>query len=498
MHERQAANEHESIQWRRPREFLPPVIDPTPPPPPHPHPLPAVHADAKNAKKAAAAPPKKPEADKKAAAAAPPVPVPPKHAHVSGCPRTVAMPITMMALMYAVCLQIFFVDTKATTNRSPPATPDPLHQAQHQHECHIPRDFRRLWSAEQLDALDQWRKEEARIEVDKQHRERVYMAFEDAIAYIVNERPRGMLDDVEIDPDDLIDDGHDDDHGDENLDGDGAGGSDASPWGVLPPTPIDIQPNAVLKPETPLGEVVHADMASYFRIVEQLFNVWQLSDPGQSAGAHAPPFLWRAIYPQDTRGFPVYNPGGKYSVKLFVLGKWRKVDVDDRLPVDANGKIVYATSSMGSEIWPALLTKALFKAMQWLQLYDGDDGNEGAKDDGSFATQVAAQALLLLTGWKVSRWHPGTATSFSENVYHQLLPFVPQQQHNSERVDASSSDAADDPTQNNAGEQQLLIDGAVAVDEAEDTPTRPSEGKSTPLRKVKSISCVAMLCTHQQ
>lgn len=396
------------------------------------------------------------------------------------------------------------MDAKSANDRSPPATPDPHHQAPHQH--HIPRDFRRLWSAEQLDALEHWRKEEVRVEVEKQQRERAYMAFEDAIAYIVNERPRGMLDDVEIDPDDLVDDDHDDDQDDGHLGGDGAGGSDASPWGVLPPTPIDILPNAVLKPETPHGEVVHADMASYFRIVEQLFNAWELSDPNQAnqhASAHAPPFLWRAIYPQDTHGFPVYNPGGKYSVKLFVLGKWRRIDVDDRLPVDSSGKIVYATSSMTSEIWPALLTKALYKVMQWLQLSGSDVGNQGSDDDITYATRVAAQTLLLLTGWKVSRWNPGTATSFSENVYHQLLPFVPRQhqQHDAERniaLDNSIANGGDEPMQHSTSEHQLPMDGAVVVDEAESTPSTSPDGNSASLREVMCFSCVVEAYGQQQ
>lgn len=277
------------------------------------------------------------------------------------------------------------------------------------------------------------------MELARQQRERVYMAFEDAIAYIINERPRGDLDDVEVDPEDLEDDEQDDGDGDEAEAEQGESGSAASPWGVLPPARMDIAPNTVIKPEMPHGEVVHAGMASIFRLVEQLIEAWQIHE-----GPAKPMFLWRAIFPQNAQGVPVYNPGGKYSVRLFVLGKWRCVDVDDQLPVDSAGQIAYASSSNSSEIWPALLTKAIFKALQWLQIEV-----EPIEDDsrGETATRMVAQILLLLTGWKTTRWQTGAATSFSENVYYQLLPFVPPDDpQTSESNDSQSVDPVESET----------------------------------------------------
>ena len=76
------------------------------------------------------------------------------------------------------------------------------------------------------------------------------------------------------------------------------------------------------------------------------------------------PYLWEAIYPQDAKGLPRYNPGGKYIVRLHVAGAWRAVVVDDRVPVDAAGAPLLLTSSDPTELWPLLLTKALYVASQ--------------------------------------------------------------------------------------------------------------------------------------
>ncbi|OWZ23080.1 Calpain-like cysteine protease C2 [Phytophthora megakarya] len=278
-----------------------------------------------------------------------------------------------------------------------------------------PKHAHRRWSDEQTEALQAWTREEERIEREQQYRERVYMGFEDAIAYIVNERPRDLLADVDFDADDLVDDGEDeDDVHTTDMDVSNA----TSPWGVMPPSRIEIAPNAIYKPEVPHGEVVHADMASYFRIVEQLYST---GDDNTSVSVASPgPFLWQAIYPQDSTGQPVYNPGGKYSVKLFVFGRWRRVDVDDKLPLDRDGNVVYLSSSMKSEIWPCLLVKALYKVANWLHP-NLSKANEDVQTRTNIMFQTLVQIVLALTSWKVSRWEPKVNSILSENGFHQLL-----------------------------------------------------------------------------
>ena len=40
-------------------------------------------------------------------------------------------------------------------------------------------------------------------------------------------------------------------------------------------------------------------------------------------------------------------------------GMWRKVTIDDTVPVDADGNILLPRSSLAGELWPLLLAKAL-------------------------------------------------------------------------------------------------------------------------------------------
>lgn len=100
------------------------------------------------------------------------------------------------------------------------------------------------------------------------------------------------------------------------------------------------------------------------------------------------PDAWRSIYPQ--RDGEPYATGGKHKLRLWLGGAWRRLVVDDRLPLDADGRVLVTTSSDASELWPSLVAKALLKL--WAML-------EGGKGCGSFA----AFAMHVLKGWVPSR-----------------------------------------------------------------------------------------------
>ncbi|KAJ1675591.1 cysteine protease [Spiromyces aspiralis] len=94
------------------------------------------------------------------------------------------------------------------------------------------------------------------------------------------------------------------------------------------------------------------------------------------------PLVTSHIYPQNEDGVPMYNPSGKYIVRLFVNGCWRKVVVDDYFPISESGKLM-CTYTTTNDAWACVIEKAFLKVM-------------GGYD---FPGSNASIDLHVLTGW---------------------------------------------------------------------------------------------------
>ncbi len=58
---------------------------------------------------------------------------------------------------------------------------------------------------------------------------------------------------------------------------------------------------------------------------------------------------------------PQLTKSGKYWVKLLYMGKYIKIEVDDRIPLDLNLRVLFPLSAKFNEKWTLILTKALIK-----------------------------------------------------------------------------------------------------------------------------------------
>ena len=108
--------------------------------------------------------------------------------------------------------------------------------------------------------------------------------------------------------------------------------------------------------EQPCGPELDHCMCAAFRIITEFAQKKQLSTVKSKNQGR---LLWNSIYPQLPSGRPIYNSSGKYAVKLFLAGKWRKILVTDAMPLNSNG-VVLASSEEPLELWPIILSKAVY------------------------------------------------------------------------------------------------------------------------------------------
>ncbi|NWS74450.1 ADGB protein, partial [Crotophaga sulcirostris] len=101
-------------------------------------------------------------------------------------------------------------------------------------------------------------------------------------------------------------------------------------------------------------------------IISEIYAVWRIYNEKALTNETSTVFWkpWEHIYAlcKATKGhMPLYNSHGKYIVKLYWMGCWRKITVDDTMPFNEEGNLLLPSTTCQTELWPMLLSKAIIK-----------------------------------------------------------------------------------------------------------------------------------------
>ncbi|KAM6181781.1 androglobin [Erethizon dorsatum] len=159
-------------------------------------------------------------------------------------------------------------------------------------------------------------------------------------------------------------------------------------------------------------------------IISEICAVWKicngeiLSNYFKAASGELPILPWKPwehIYSlcKAVKGhMPLFNSYGKYVVKLYWMGCWRKITIDDFLPFDEDNNLLLPTTTCEFELWPMLLCKAIIK------LANVDIHEAQRRELGEFTV------IHALTGWlpEVIPLHEG----YMDKVWEFLKEILPE------------------------------------------------------------------------
>ncbi|NXF78175.1 ADGB protein, partial [Sclerurus mexicanus] len=209
-------------------------------------------------------------------------------------------------------------------------------------------------------------------------------------------------------------------------------------------------------------------------IVSEIYAVWRIYNEKALTG-EIPTLFWKpwehiyALCKATKEHMPLYNKFGKYVLKLYWMGCWRKIIVDDTMPFSEEENLLLPATACQNELWPMLLSKALIKV-----------ANTSIHETGK--TELEEFTVLhTLTGWipEVIPLQP----EYLDKVWDFLKETVPEFKLPDEKtpeLDTAQSDTKPEETKDSE-----LKNEVSPVNKQSDTPEKVETAGNTVKGKKK-------------
>ncbi|XP_016148786.1 androglobin [Sinocyclocheilus grahami] len=181
---------------------------------------------------------------------------------------------------------------------------------------------------------------------------------------------------------------------------------------ILNKTPVVVENEAAFDLTSANEHLLSSELMRW--VISELYILWKVCNTGEekTISTEIVPNLWKpwehiySLCKAVKDHMPLYNTYGKYVIKLYWMGSWRKITVDDMLPFDKDDNLLLPATTNQSEIWPMLLAKGILKVASTDIPVSGS-----GREFGEFTV------IHCLTGWipeiiPLKSWYTGKIWEF--------------------------------------------------------------------------------------
>ncbi|KAL1253800.1 hypothetical protein QQF64_016029, partial [Cirrhinus molitorella] len=181
---------------------------------------------------------------------------------------------------------------------------------------------------------------------------------------------------------------------------------------ILNKTPVVVENEAAFDLTSANEHLLSSELMRW--VISELYILWKVCNAGEvkAISTETFPNLWRpwehiySLCKVAKDHMPLYNAYGKYVIKLYWMGSWRKIIVDDMLPFDKDDNLLLPATTNQSELWPMLLAKGILKVVSTDIPVSGS-----GREFGEFTV------IHCLTGWipeiiPLKSWYTGKIWEF--------------------------------------------------------------------------------------